>query len=35
VNETTVGAVTFGMPLGKVPPVLFSEVVYDLHVFAE
>ncbi len=35
VNETTVGVVSFSAPVAKVPPILFSEVAYDLHVFAE
>lgn len=35
VNETTLGAVTFGVPLAKVPPIAFSEAAYDLHVLAE
>ncbi len=34
-NETEIGVVTFGTPLGKVPPIAFSEVAYDLHVFEE
>jgi hypothetical protein len=35
VNETTVGAVSFSVPIAKVPPIFFSEVAYDFHVFAE
>jgi hypothetical protein len=35
VNETTLGAITFGMPPEKVPPIVFSEAAYDLHVFAD
>ncbi|HSO33771.1 MAG TPA: DUF4132 domain-containing protein [Labilithrix sp.] len=35
VNETTVGTVSFSLPVSRVPPILFSEVAYDLHVFAE
>jgi Domain of unknown function (DUF4132) len=35
VNETTLGTVSFGIPLAKVPEVAFSEIVYDLHVLAE
>ncbi len=35
VNETEIGVASFGMPLGKVPPIAFSEVAYDLHVFEE
>ena len=34
-NETTIGTASFGMPLGKVSPIAFSEVAYDLHVFEE
>jgi hypothetical protein len=34
-NETTIGVVTFGMPVGKVAPIAFSEIAYDLHVFEE
>ena len=34
-NETTIGAASFGMPLGKVSPIAFSEIAYDLHVFEE
>jgi len=34
-NETKIGVAKFGMPLGKVPPIAFSEVAYDLHVFEE
>jgi hypothetical protein len=34
-NETTIGTVSFGMPLGKVTPIAFSEIAYDLHVFEE
>ena len=35
VNETKLGSVTFGVPLDRVPPLVFSEVAFDLHVFAE
>src|SRR5262249_55929219 len=34
VNETKLGSVTFGVALDRVPPLVFSEVAYDLHVFA-
>ena len=34
-NETTIGTASFGMPLGKVAPIAFSEIAYDLHVFEE
>jgi hypothetical protein len=32
-NETTVGTVSFGVPLAQVPPVAFSEAAFDLSVF--
>ena len=34
-NETTIGTASFGMPLGKVSAIAFSEIAYDLHVFEE
>ncbi len=34
-NETTIGVASFGMPLGKVSAIAFSEIAYDLHVFEE
>lgn len=33
VNETTIGVVTFSVPLGKVPAIAFSEAAFDLSVF--
>jgi hypothetical protein len=35
VNDTTLGSVTFGVPLDRVPPLIFSEAAYDLHVLAD
>jgi hypothetical protein len=35
VNDTTIGTVTFGVPLDRVPPLIFSEVAYDFHVLVE
>lgn len=34
-SETTLGVVTFGVPLSEVPPIVFSEVAYDLDVLGE
>jgi hypothetical protein len=35
VNDTTIGTITFGVPLDRVPPLVFSEVAYDFHVFTD
>jgi hypothetical protein len=35
VNETSVGAVSFGVPLDQVPAVAFSEAAFDLSVFRD